>query len=103
MAEKINDGMNAKSRYEAKMKKVQIELHKENDKDIIEFLETVPSKQAFIKQLIRKEIEKKKSWKIIPIYWLVFSFGLKFGVDKCAHKSISLMCTRKETKWAIKK
>lgn len=58
MAEKINDGLNAKTRYAAKMKKVQIELHKEKDLDIIEFLEAVPSKQAFIKDLIRREINK---------------------------------------------
>lgn len=59
MAEKINDGMNAKSRYEAKMIKLQIRLNTETDKDIINYLETVPSKQALIKELIRKEMSKK--------------------------------------------
>ena len=58
MAEKINDGMNAKQRYESKMKKMQIELHKEKDADIIAFLETLPSKQAFIKEIIREKIIK---------------------------------------------
>ena len=58
MAEKINDGMNAKERYEAKMVKVQIRLNAETDKDIIVFLDSVPSKQAVIKELIRKEITK---------------------------------------------
>lgn len=59
MAEKINDGMNAKSRYEAKMIKLQIRLNTETDKDIIDYLETVQSKQALIKKLIRKEMSKK--------------------------------------------
>lgn len=56
MQNRPNDGMNAKQRYESKMKKMQIELHKEKDADIIEFLETVPSKQAFIKEIIREKI-----------------------------------------------
>lgn len=60
MAEKINDGMNAKTRYEAKMIKLQIRLNTETDNDIIEFLETVPSKQALIKELIRKEIKNNQ-------------------------------------------
>ena len=59
MAEKINDGMNAKERYEAKMIKLQIRLNTETDADIIAFLETLPSKQAFIKEIIREKIIKK--------------------------------------------
>lgn len=59
MAEKINDGMNAKTRYEAKMIKLQIRLNTETDNDIIDFLETVPSKQALIKELIRKEMKNR--------------------------------------------
>lgn len=60
MAEKINDGMNAKTRYEAKMIKVQIRLNTETDGDIIDFLETVPSKQALLKELIRREIKNQE-------------------------------------------
>jgi hypothetical protein len=56
MQNRPNDGMNAKERYEAKMVKLQIRLNTETDADIIEFLETVPSKQAFIKEIIREKI-----------------------------------------------
>ena len=56
MQNRPNDGMNAKQRYESKMIKLQIRLNTDTDADIIEFLETVPSKQAFIKEIIREKI-----------------------------------------------
>lgn len=37
-------------------KSVVIKLHKEYDEDIIEHLETVKSKQGYIKELIRKDM-----------------------------------------------
>ncbi len=60
MANKITDGLNANQRYEAKMKKFQIKLNIEKDKDIIAHLDLQPSKQAYVKDLIRKDIVSKK-------------------------------------------
>lgn len=47
----------AKAKYNAKMlTKVSLELH-EADADIIKKLNEQPSKQAYIKELIRKDIQ----------------------------------------------
>lgn len=46
----------AKARYNAKATKVQVELISPQDDDIIEKLKNQPSKQAYIKELIRKDI-----------------------------------------------
>ena len=43
----------------ANIKGLFIKLHKEKDKDIIDKLESVKSKQGYIKHLIRKDIECK--------------------------------------------
>lgn len=40
-------------------KRLDIQLHTEKDKDIIAFLEDKPSKQGFIKDLIRRELKAK--------------------------------------------
>ena len=45
----------AKAKYNEKLIKVQIELYP-HDADIIEKLKEQPSKQAYIKELIRKDI-----------------------------------------------
>ena len=45
----------AKAKYNEKVIKVQIELYSQ-DADIIERLKEQPSKQAYIKELIRKDI-----------------------------------------------
>ena len=37
-----------------------INLHRENDKDIIDFLETVPNKRQYILDLVRADMEKKE-------------------------------------------
>lgn len=59
MNDKLNDGMNAKQRYNAKLKKLTIELNTDIDQDIINYLETVGSKQGYIKALIRNDISKQ--------------------------------------------
>lgn len=41
-------------------KQYHLELHKENDADIIRKLETVDNKQGFIKALIRRDIQGGK-------------------------------------------
>lgn len=48
----------AKAIYNKKITKVQIELISPQDDDIIEKLSEQPSKQAYIKELIRKDINK---------------------------------------------
>lgn len=42
----------------ANMKGLYIKLHKSNDKDIIDKLETVSSKQGYVKKLIREDIKR---------------------------------------------
>ena len=42
-----------------KTKSVQLRLNLKTDKDIIEKLDSVPSKMGYIKQLIRKDIEER--------------------------------------------
>ena len=46
----------AKANYNKKITKVQFELISPQDDDIIEKLAEQPSKQAYIKELIRKDI-----------------------------------------------
>lgn len=51
----------ASRKYDAKnIKQVALRLNKKTDKDIIEHLETVQSKQGYIKGLIRDDINLKK-------------------------------------------
>lgn len=49
----------AKAKYNEKLTKVQIELYPQ-DADIIEKLKEQKSKQAYIKDLIRKDIESNQ-------------------------------------------
>lgn len=42
----------------ANMKGLYIKLHKKNDKDIIDKLDTVESKQGYVKGLIREDIKR---------------------------------------------
>lgn len=58
---KISDGLTNRERYLKKIKKVQIEINTEADKDIYEQLEKVPSKATYIKDLIRADIAKKNN------------------------------------------
>lgn len=51
----------AQKKYDAAhTKQFQMKLHRENDKDILEWLEKQPSKQGAIKELIRKQIREEK-------------------------------------------
>lgn len=58
---KISDGLTNRERYLKKIKKVQIEINTESEKDIYEQLEKVPSKATYIKDLIRADIAKKNN------------------------------------------
>lgn len=50
----------ASIRYAAKaLKQIKINLHRENDADIIKKLEACGNVQGYIKELIRRDIEKK--------------------------------------------
>lgn len=44
----------------ANLKQFTFTLNKEYDADIIEFLDILPNKTHFVKELIRKEIKKRK-------------------------------------------
>lgn len=49
----------AVARYDKKnMKGLYIKLHKKNDKDIIDKLEQVESKQGYVKELIRNDLKQ---------------------------------------------
>ncbi len=49
------------ARYKKKAySRVSIELHKENDSDILERLDKEPSKQGFFKTAAREKIEREK-------------------------------------------
>ena len=51
--------MTAKARYDAKTAaRISLKLNKGTDADILERLEQVPSKQGYIKRLIRADIAK---------------------------------------------
>ncbi len=42
-------------------KVVSFKLHKTNDKDIMEYLESLPNKQGYIKELIRQDMKKSNA------------------------------------------
>jgi hypothetical protein len=71
MANKLNKNTQA---YKNKLKyikeygklhsrQVYVQLNKEKDKDVLEFLETQPSKANYIRQLIRQDIQRRKESK----------------------------------------
>lgn len=52
--------MTAKERYDAKTAaRISLKLNKGTDADILKRLDKVPSKQGYIKQLIRDDIAKE--------------------------------------------
>ena len=55
-------GYAAHQKYEKNnIKRIALALVKNTDADIIDFLETMPNKAGYIKQLIREDIERRKS------------------------------------------
>ncbi len=53
--------MTPQQKYDKKnCKPVYLKLNKKTDKDILEKLDSVESKQGYIKKLIRQDIEKGK-------------------------------------------
>lgn len=57
-----NVSYEVRHRYEQKaMKSLLVKFHKEYDADLLKKLETVPSKQGYIKQLIRDDIKREQS------------------------------------------
>ena len=51
----------AQRRYDAKnTRQVHIKLNLRTDKDVLERLDDVPSKQGYIKRLIRDDLERKE-------------------------------------------
>lgn len=50
----------ASGKYDAAhTKRVYIKLNKTSDSDILEFLEKIPNKQGYIKELIREKIKEE--------------------------------------------
>ena len=58
----INDGIITESEL-ATISNAIIQLNKEKDQDVLEFLETQPSKANYIRQLIRQDIQRRKESK----------------------------------------
>lgn len=55
----MTDKYAPQKRYKAKkIKKLNVDLNVDTDKDIIEYLDSVPNKAKLIKQLIREDIKK---------------------------------------------
>ena len=44
----------------AHTQQILLKLNRNTDKDVLDKLDSVPSKQGYIKALIRKDLEKKK-------------------------------------------
>lgn len=42
------------------IKRVVVKLNKESDKDILDYLDSLPNVQGYIKSLIRKDIEQNQ-------------------------------------------
>ncbi len=56
----INDGLNNHSRYEKKLKKVQIRFNTDYEQYLVDFLETKENKSEYIKDLIKKDMQQTK-------------------------------------------
>lgn len=53
------DGMTAKERYDARTAvRISLKLNRRTDADVLQRLDEVPSKQGYIKELIREDIAK---------------------------------------------
>lgn len=61
MSAKIQDGLNAKSRYAKKnIKQYKFDCIISTEQDIIQKMETQSNKAGYIKKLIREDISKEK-------------------------------------------
>ena len=56
---KIDDGLNFKTRYEKKLKKVQIRFNTDYEQYIVDYLETKENKSEYIKNLIKADMQQK--------------------------------------------
>ncbi len=56
----INDGLNSHSRYEKKLKKVQIRFNTDYEQYLVDYLETKENKSEYIKNLIKADMERNK-------------------------------------------
>ncbi len=62
MSKKIDDGLTPQDRYNKRNTvPVQFRFNKKTDADILERLQTVSSKQGYIKALIRADIKRGKA------------------------------------------
>ena len=43
------------------IKRIEFYLHKENDKEVLEWIENVPNKREYLIELIRKDMNGKKT------------------------------------------
>ena len=51
----------AQAKYDAEnTRQVHLKLNRNTDKDVLERLDDVPSKQGYIKRLIREDLERKE-------------------------------------------
>lgn len=76
-------------------KRIYIKLNKDNDADILAHLETVPNKQGYIKQLIRKDIKIMKE-KLNKKYDLnLIEIGIASSCDYFKDTSLKELVDRK--------
>lgn len=57
---KIEDGLNYKTRYEKKLKKVQIKFNTDYEQYLVDYLETKENKSEYIKDLIKADMQQNK-------------------------------------------
>lgn len=58
---KSDPNSSARARYEAKLRKVSLEFNTDKDEEVLAFLDSLPNKAGFIKELIKKEMESQKN------------------------------------------
>ena len=56
---KFNKSDDDKAYMKQNIQRLRVDLHKVNDKDIIDHLEKKPNKSGYVKQLIRDDISKE--------------------------------------------
>ena len=55
------DAENDKKWRKASLFRYEINLNRENDKDVLEYFEPIPNKRQYLIGLIKKDMEEKKS------------------------------------------
>ena len=61
MRAKIDPNSSARARYEAKLRKMSLEFNTDKDAEVIAFLDSLPNKAGYVKNLIKEDMEKQRN------------------------------------------